>query len=238
MNHADADETHDAHAPRDASNAREAHAPKGGVDLVRVRAAIAPVLSASGVVLADLEWATDRSGWVLRLTIEREGATPDAEPNGGVTLEDCVEVSRATSAVLDVEDLIAPHYHLEVGSPGLDRPLRTEAEFARFAGKTAKVKLGHPAPDGQRVLRGTLDRAAEGKVALIVDGKRIEVPFADVVEANLVFELTPQPKKQGAVKESKRARNKGSRGDRGSAPGPASALGALGGSRPPQRRSP
>jgi len=163
-----------------------------GVDLARIREAIAPVLSAHGVSQVDLEWATDRSGWILRLTIEREGS---ADQGGGVTLADCADVSRDVSSVLDVEDLIAPHYNLEVSSPGLDRPLRTAAEFARFTGKQAKVKLSRPAPDGQRLLRGTLEEAPEGRVAVNVDGKRIEVPFSDVAQANLVFELAPQPKK-------------------------------------------
>jgi ribosome maturation factor RimP len=164
-----------------------------GVDLAKIREAIAPVLSAHGISLVDLEWSTDRSGWVLRVTIEREGST---DQGGGVTLEDCADVSRDVSSVLDVEDLIAAHYNLEVSSPGLDRPLRTEAEFARFSGALARVKLSRPAPDGQRLLRGTLAEAPAGQVAVVVDGKRIEVPFADVAEANLVFELSPQPKKK------------------------------------------
>lgn len=171
---------------------------KAGIDLTRVRAVLGPVLAAHGVELVDLEWTTQRTGWTLRLTIERGGST-DAE--GGVSLEDCVEVSRDASAVLDVEDIIAPHYQLEVSSPGLDRPLRSEADFVRFRGRLARVKLGKPAPDGQRVLRGILDAAPEGAVAVLVEAaggapdKRIEVPFTDIVEANLVFELTPQPKK-------------------------------------------
>jgi ribosome maturation factor RimP len=168
-----------------------------GVDLARVREAIVPVLSAHGISLVDLEWATDRAGWVLRVTIEREGSTARG---GGVSLEDCVDVSRDVSSVLDVhEDLITAHYNLEVSSPGLDRPLRTPAEFARFRGSLVKVKLSRPAPDGQRVLRGPLAEAdaegPEGRVAVLVDGKRIEVPFADVAQANLVFELAPAPKK-------------------------------------------
>ena len=174
---------------------------KDNVDLVdalpRVRAAIGPVLLARGVSLVELAWVTDRAGWVLRLTIEHEGTT---EQGGGVTLEDCVEVSRGVSAVLDAEDFIGPAYHLEVSSPGLDRPLRTPAEFARFAGKLCRVKLTHPAPDGQRLLRGTLLDAAEGRIAVLVDGKRIEAPFGDVAEANLVFELVPQPKKGPSTK--------------------------------------
>jgi ribosome maturation factor RimP len=180
------------------------HEVKAGVDLARVRAALGPVLSAHRVLLVDLEWLTERLGWTLRLTIEREAAShPPAPSDGaapfGVTLADCAEVSRDVSAVLDVEDLIPQRYHLEVSSPGLDRPLRSAADFARFSGRTARVKLRRPAPDGQRVLRGTLEApGGEGTqtIAVVVDGKRIEVPLADVAEANLVFELSPQPKKR------------------------------------------
>jgi ribosome maturation factor RimP len=180
---------------------------KAGIDLDRIRAALAPVLARHGVSLVDVEWLTERAGWTLRLTIEREGAAdlpsdpsnpsnpskPQLE-SGGVTLEDCAEVSKDASAVLDAEDFIPQHYMLEVSSPGLDRKLRTPAEFERFAGKTVKVKLSRPAPDGQRLLRGTLERAEPGKVAVTVDGKRIEALFDDVVEARLVYELETQPK--------------------------------------------
>jgi ribosome maturation factor RimP len=182
-----------------------------GVDLNRVRAALEPVLSAHGVDLVELEFTTDRQGWTLRLTIERPSASDDASPTapGGVTLEDCAEVSRDASSVLDVEDLIPHRYHLEVSSPGLDRPLKSPADFARFAGKTARVKLSRPAPDGQALLRGVLERAIDGTVAVTVDGKRIEVPLADVAEANLVFELSPQPKKGGPKHGPKTANKSG-----------------------------
>ena len=182
---------------------------KAGIDLNRVRAVLGPVLAAHGVDLVDLEWTTQRTGWTLRLTIERAGSM---EASGGVTLEDCVEVSRDASAVLDVEDFIAPHYQLEVSSPGLDRPLRSEADFVRFRGRLARVKLAKPAPDGQRVLRGILDAAPDGAVAVLVEAaggapeKRIAVPFTDIVEANLVFELTPQPKK--GARQGKASRGK------------------------------
>jgi ribosome maturation factor RimP len=192
---------------------------KAGIDLDRIRTALAPMLAAHGVSLVDIEWLTERAGWTLRLTIEREetatvslksnpvhGGGLGAElglPSGapivsGVTLEDCAEVSRAASAVLDdVEDLIPQHYNLEVSSPGLDRRLRTAADFERFLGRTAKVKLSRPAPDGQRLLRGKLESAPPGLVAVIVDGKRIEAPLADVEEARLVFELETQQKPAG-----------------------------------------
>ncbi len=178
---------------------------KGGVDLAKVHGAIAPVLAAHGVTLVELSWQTDRGGWTLRLTIERTGTT---EASGGVTLEDCVEVSRDVSAVLDVEDLIAQHYNLEVSSPGLDRKLRGPEDFVRFRGQLAKVKLSKPAPDGQRVLRGTLAEIADGRVAVLADGKLIDVPFEDVEEARLVFELQTGQKK-GKPKGGSKAKTSG-----------------------------
>jgi ribosome maturation factor RimP len=174
------------------------------------------VLAAHGVSLVDVEWLTERAGWTLRLTIEREGpGVPmfgsSGTPLGGVTLEDCVEVSREASALLDVEDFIAQHYNLEVSSPGLDRKLRSAADFARFVGKTVKVKLSRPAPDGQKLLRGKLESAADGLVAVIVDGKRIEAPLADIEEARLVYELETQPKP--AVKGARARSSQGKGGN-------------------------
>jgi ribosome maturation factor RimP len=187
--------------------AMEQSSTRSTIDLERVRDVIAPVLAAHGVALVELEWLTERVGWTLRLTIERLEGTTNVDPRptsegspeagGGVTLEDCADVSRDASSVLDVEDLIPQRYNLEVSSPGLDRRLRTPAEFARFVGRTVKIKLARPAPDGQRLLRGELAAASEGRIAVLVDGKRVEVPLAEVVEARLVFELVPQPKKKG-----------------------------------------
>jgi len=168
---------------------------KAGVDLDRVRASLLPALRAHGVVLVDVEWLTERAGWTLRLTIERE--------HGAVTLEDCADVSRDASSVLDVEDLIPHRYNLEVSTPGLERKLRTAADFQRFVGQMAKVKLARPSPDGQKVLRGALAEAAPGTVAILTEGRRVEVPIADVTDAHLVFELAPQPKKK-TTKKSKR----------------------------------
>jgi ribosome maturation factor RimP len=181
---------------------------KGGVDLGRVRVALEPVFGKHGVRLVDLEWVTERTGWTLRITIEREGGTA-TNLAGGVTLEDCSEVSKDASAVLDApeaEDIIPHNYHLEVSSPGLDRPLRTAADFARFSGMTVKVKLSKPASDGQRVLRGPLDASKPEIIAVLVDGKRIEAPLADVVEAQLVFELVPQAKKKPGPRKSQSAK--------------------------------
>ncbi|MFO0591197.1 MAG: ribosome maturation factor RimP [Polyangiaceae bacterium] len=184
---------------------------KGGVDLAKVRDAIAPVLVAHGVDLVELTWATDQGGWTLRLTIERvpppgTEAAPTAETNFGVTLEDCVDVSRDVSQLLDVEDLIAQHYNLEVSSPGLDRKLRGPADYVRFRGQLAKVKLSKPAADGQRVLRGTLEEAEDGHIGVRVDGKLLRAPFEDIEDARLVFELQTGEKK-GQSKGGKKGKS-------------------------------
>ncbi len=214
---------------------------KAGVDLQKVRAAIAPVFVAHGVELVELTWATDLGGWTLRLTIERKGSpgsgaggpgpgagqglAPGAGATFGVTLEDCVRVSRDCSAVLDAdEDLIPQHYNLEVSSPGLDRKLFGPADYVRFRGELVKVKLSKPAPDGQRVLRGTLEEAAEGRMAVLVDGKLISAPFEDVEEARLVFELQtgqkkgkPKGGKKGATPDTKTAARRAGGDARGAA---------------------
>lgn len=185
---------------------------KPGIDFDRVRAIIEPVLRAHGLLLVDLEWGTEHSGWVLRVFIEREDAKYQkgvgAAHLAGVTLDDCAQVSNDLSSALDVADLIRHHYHLEVSSPGLDRKLFSRSDFERFEGETAKLKLKRAAPDGQRVLRGKLvappGPASKNHVAVIADGKLISVPYEDVEEARLVFELLPQPKMKKGMSRPKK----------------------------------
>lgn len=162
--------------------------------LAPIRAAIEPVLRAHAVELADVAWTTEHGSHTLRVTIERplpEGTKWRPELGFGVNLDDCAEVSRDVSTALDaIDDAMPEAYSLEVSSPGLDRPLHGARDFVRFAGNTVKVKLKKPAFDGQRLLRGTLVDANEATFAVLVDGKRLEAPLADVAEAQLVFELT------------------------------------------------
>lgn len=174
----------DAARPRPAPAASAA----GRVDLGAAREVVEPVVARHGLSLVDLEWTTDPVGRVLRITMERLGAAGGPAELSGVTLDDCADVSRAASAALDEADVIPCAYHLEVSSPGIERKLRGAADFARFVGKLAKVKLSRPAPDGQRVLRGRLEAAAEGAVAVRVDGKRIEVGLDGIEGAHLVFD--------------------------------------------------
>ena len=99
--------------------------------LATVEALIMPILTDFGFELVDLELKREGRDWFLRLFIDKPG---------GITLDDCVEVSREVSAILEVEDPIESTYRLEVSSPGLDRPLKKPADFERFAGQQVKLK--------------------------------------------------------------------------------------------------
>lgn len=99
--------------------------------LATIEALIAPILTDLGLEMADIEFKREGRDWCLRLFIDKPA---------GVTLDDCVEVSREVSAILEVEDPIAAPYRLEVSSPGIDRPLKKPADFARFAGQQVKLK--------------------------------------------------------------------------------------------------
>ncbi|MGB0681074.1 MAG: ribosome maturation factor RimP [Magnetovibrionaceae bacterium] len=105
----------------------------------------------------------------------------------GITVDDCAQISRALSAAFDVEDPIQGAYTLEVSSPGIDRPLVREADFARFAGNEAKVELDELL-DGRKRFRGQLDGINEdGMIAMLIEGERVELPFRLVRQAKLVM---------------------------------------------------
>jgi ribosome maturation factor RimP len=136
-----------------------------------------PLLREMGLELVEIQFRREGHGWVLRLFIDREQ---------GVSLDDCAAVSRAISTWLDVEDLIEHAYHLEVSSPGLERPLKKIEDFQRFVGRQAKVKLKEPR-DGQKVFIGTLETVAGGQVTLLVDGKPVTILFEEIARARLVL---------------------------------------------------
>jgi len=168
-----------------------------GLDRARLEAAIGPVLSAHRVDTAELSFQMEHTGWVLRVTVE---SLDDGQPGGGasdgINLELLAEISRDVSSALDVADLIPQHYHLEVSSPGLERPLRTARDFRASVGKVAKLHLSRPAPDGQLVLRGPILAVEDDAVRVEVDGRTRDVPLQDIDRAHLIFELSARPKGQ------------------------------------------
>ena len=112
----------------------------------------------------------------VRLFIDKES---------GVTVDDCADVSRQVSAILDVEDPIADKYNLEVSSPGLDRPLFTLSQFERYIGQDIAVHLRIPVME-RRKWQGKLERIENDMVILIVDGQEQVLVFGNIQKANVV----------------------------------------------------
>ena len=155
------------------------------VDLQKVQEVVTPVVEGQGYELVDVEWKHEHGQWILRVFIDRrEGAT---DPN--VSVDDCANVSHELSAVLDVSEVIGPAYSLEVSSPGLDRPLKKEADFRRFVGQKARIRTRHPVGENRRNFSGRLLSVEAGKVRIDVGDQVCEVPVDDVEKANLVFEM-------------------------------------------------
>lgn len=145
----------------------------------RVRAVASPLVEAEGVELVDVQYRREVGGWVLRVFLDKPG---------GITLEDCQRVSQQLGDLLDVEDPIEHAYTLEVSSPGLERPLAAEGDFARFAGRLVRLQTAVPV-QGQRRFRGLLLGIAGGAVRLEVEGGRqVDIPHAAVERAHLVVE--------------------------------------------------
>jgi ribosome maturation factor RimP len=116
-------------------------------------------------------------GRLLRIYIDKPG---------GITVDDCASVSQQLTRVLDVENV--RYDRLEVSSPGLDRLLKGERDFARFAGQRARVKVRMPV-DGQRNFVGTLREAGAGRVQLEVEGRVLSLEIGNVETARLVPDL-------------------------------------------------
>ena len=148
----------------------------------RVAALVEPVLADMGFRLVRVKM----SGPTLQIMAER--------PDGTFTIDDCEAVSRAVSPMLDVEDPIASRYHLEVSSPGIDRPLVRPSDFEAWAGHEAKIEMSVPVA-GRKRFRGTLEGYDGGEVRLFIENPEgaakepvlIGVPFADIGEARLVL---------------------------------------------------
>jgi ribosome maturation factor RimP len=125
-----------------------------------------PTVEALGLELLGVEYLPASGSAVLRLYIDVPAGT---EPERAVGIEDCESVSREVSALLDVEDPISSNYTLEVSSPGIDRPLFTAAQFARFVGESVKVTLRLP-QDGRRRLQGRIVQVDGAMVSIEIEG--------------------------------------------------------------------
>ena len=161
-------------------------------EIARLRRAAERVASSHGLEVFDVQLRREPIGMVLRVVIDRpdQGRVETLEESVGI--EDCQRVSHDLSALLDVEDEfgeagLAEKYTLEVSSPGLDRPLRHEADYRRFAGRLAKVVTFEPI-DRQSAFAGRIAAVEDGAVLLEEGRKTHRVPLDKIKRANLDVE--------------------------------------------------
>jgi ribosome maturation factor RimP len=143
---------------------------------LRLENVVEPAVTGMGYELVDLQ--ASNGGRLVRLFIDKPG---------GVTLDDCAAISRHLTRLLAVEGI--DYERLEVSSPGLDRPLRKESDFARFAGQKAEVRMRIPDATGRRKFVGVLRGAEAGRVSLELEGQTVVLALDDVDRAKLIPEL-------------------------------------------------
>ena len=140
------------------------------------------VAAGRGFELVDVEVKRQPRGGLVRLYVDRPG---------GIGLDDLQSVSEEVSAILDVEDPLASSYTLEVSSPGLDRPLKTEGDYRRFVGRLAKVSSYEPV-EGRRHWTGRLLAVEDGVVSLTLEregGAVARIPFGKIAHGRLEVEF-------------------------------------------------
>jgi ribosome maturation factor RimP len=155
--------------------------------LERIRAIAERVAASRGLVIWDLQSRREAMGHVVRVFLDRPG--PAATPEESVSIEDCEQVNREMSTILDVEDPLPFAYTLEVSSPGLDRPLRGADDYQRFAGRLAKVVVREPV-DNQKAFEGRLRGVAEDDVLLEApNGRMHRLPLRLITRGRLEVEF-------------------------------------------------
>lgn len=149
-------------------------------DPQKFKSLLAPIVEAMGYELVGVEFHPRADGSLLRVYIDQEH---------GISVDDCQRVSHQLSGVLDVEDLIAGRYILEISSPGLDRPLFDPQHFIRFAGSEVRIQL-RELLEGRRKLIGRLLGMHENEVVIVDSAEREwRVPLEHIEKARLVPKL-------------------------------------------------
>jgi ribosome maturation factor RimP len=136
------------------------------------------VVEGAGLELVEVSFGREQGRRVLSVSVDREG---------GIDLEAIADVNRRIARRLDLEGFDPGPYSLEVGSPGVERPLRSPEEFARRVGERVKVKTTRPV-DGARTLVGTILAADEQQLKIATDEEEATIPFEDIASARTVFE--------------------------------------------------
>jgi ribosome maturation factor RimP len=144
--------------------------------VVKVWQAAEPLCLSEGLELVHVEYQREPAGRTLRIYLDKPG---------GVTLDDCVNISRQLGDLLDVSLDTDVSYRMEVSSPGAQRPLGRLGDFERFNGRRAKVRTAQ-ALDGRKNFTGTLQGLSGLSVLLLVDNQTLSIAFNDIVKAHLI----------------------------------------------------
>jgi ribosome maturation factor RimP len=137
-----------------------------------------PIVSSMNYEFVGLEYTAQGRHSILRVYIDTEK---------GVGVDDCADVSRQLSAVLDVEDPITNEYSLEISSPGLNRPLFKLYQYEQFIGEVVKFKTIRPQLDnGQRKFKGTIIAIKNNNIIFEIDDEPLSIEFVDIDKANIV----------------------------------------------------
>lgn len=150
--------------------------------LIRVRELAEPIINEQNLELVDIKYVHENKRWILRIIVDKEG---------GVTLDDCTNVSKEVGYILEIKDAIAHPFNLEVSSPGLERPLKTLHDFRKFLGRKVNIITSEPL-EGRKHFRGSLQSVEEGIVRLDGEGKCWSIPLKAIDRAKSIFEF---PKK-------------------------------------------
>ncbi len=142
-----------------------------------------PLVAAEGMEIVMAECLKMKSGWLVRVYIDKEG---------GVTVDDCALISDRLGDVLNVYDVPPGQYTLEISSPGLDRPIHRDRDFVKYCGSRIHLRLAEKL-EGRRDFRGELvayEESPSGREAVLsVDGRVLRIPRENIVRANLEYTL-------------------------------------------------
>lgn len=141
---------------------------------------VLPITDAKNIELVDVEYVKEGGEFFLRIYIDKEG---------GISLNECEEVSREINPILDEKDPIKDNYFLEVSSPGLDRPLKKDKDFVRYQGRDVEIKLYKPM-NGSKLHEGELVGLTEDKnIKVIIDNEEVEFNKKDVALIRLAIKF-------------------------------------------------
>lgn len=141
---------------------------------------VEPIAAEQGVELVDVEYIKEGGQYILRVYLDK---------SGGITIDDCQQVSNILSDLLDEKDPIPEAYLLEVSSPGIDRPLKKDADFVRFAGQKVDISTYAPVNGLKKKFTAELVGLEDNKIVVLVNGERLSLERDQVSQVRLAVEF-------------------------------------------------